>query len=158
MKETTTISYHRFLSMNQLRDTKQRRLIFETFMEQDKHLTAEGLYHILQKDLPQIGQATVYRTLKLLCENDLASELSLGSPSSQGAHSQSSYFEPMRSHAHHDHLVCTRCGKYFEFHNEELEALQVKIAEENAFKLISHTHVLYGICKKCGKEQSQQQL
>ncbi|WGK68659.1 transcriptional repressor [Candidatus Haliotispira prima] len=146
MKESTVTAYDRFLSMNGLRDTKQRRLIFETFMEQNEHLTAEALYHILQKDLPQIGQATVYRTLKLLCENGFAHELSLHS---HGGHAQSSYFEPTLAREHHDHLVCTQCGRHLEFHNEVLETLQEKIAEEYSFELTSHTHVLYGKCKNC---------
>ncbi len=149
MKDKTAAAYNRFLCMNQLRDTKQRRLIFQTFMEQDKHLTAEGLYHMLKKELPQIGQATVYRTLKLLCNNGFAQELNLRSQGSPGIHTQSSYFEPSRHCEHHDHLICTECGQYFEFHNEELEALQLRIATEHGFTLKSHTLVLYGQCNQC---------
>ena len=156
MEETINAAYHRFLSINKLRDTKQRSLIFATFMQQDRHLTAEGLYHILQQKLPQIGQATVYRTLKLLCENGFARELSLrayGSQNAQNSHAQSSYFEPFYALKHHDHLVCTECGKYFEFYNEELETLQDKIAEKYCFQLESHTHVLYGKCSDCRSEK-----
>ena len=150
MEETINAAYHRFLSINKLRDTKQRSLIFATFMQQNRHLTAEELYHILQQKLPQIGQATVYRTLKLLCENGFAIELSLrGAQNVQNPHAQSSYFEPFLARKHHDHLVCTECGKYFEFYNEELETLQDKIAEKYNFQLESHTHVLYGKCSNC---------
>ncbi len=150
MKENTVKSYHHFLVINQLRDTKQRRLIFETFMEQEQHYTAEGLYNILQKKLPQIGQATVYRTLKLLCENGLAFELNLRSTQgSSSGHALSSYFEPMQVSNHHDHLVCTVCSQHFEFHNQELEDLQEKIAEKKNFVLTHHTHILYGTCEKC---------
>ncbi|MEM9423477.1 MAG: transcriptional repressor [Spirochaetota bacterium] len=148
MEEDISAAYERFLSMSHLRDTKQRRLIFETFMEREEHFTAEGLYHLLQKVLPQIGQATIYRTLKLLCENGFARELNLQLQGTQGLHSQSCYFEPLSS-AHHDHLVCTECNRHFEFRNEELEELQIKIAAEHNFQLNSHTHVLYGKCHNC---------
>ena len=150
MKDNTATSYTHFLAINKLRDTKQRRLIFETFMEQEEHQTAEGLYQLLQKKLPQIGQATVYRTLKLLCENGLAFELNLRSTQGpSGGHALSSYFEPMHVSNHHDHLVCTVCGHHFEFHNQELEDLQETIAKEKIFVLTHHTHILYGKCKEC---------
>ena len=149
MEETMLAAYNRFLSINRLRDTKQRRLIFETFMEQDKHLTAEGLYHTLQKDSPHIGQATVYRTLRLLCESGLAHEINMRSQDLQGLNGQSSYFEPVLFRRHHDHLVCTGCGIYLEFSDEELENLQEQIATRHNFQMNSHSHILYGLCQDC---------
>ena len=55
---------------------------------------------------------------------------------------------------HHDHLICTECGKIIEFENEKIEALQEKIAKENGFKLTEHLMQLYGVCPECQKENS----
>jgi Fur family ferric uptake transcriptional regulator len=44
---------------------------------------------------------------------------------------------------HHDHMVCTETGKVIEFHNQEIEGLQEKIAEQNGYQLVGHSLVLY---------------
>ena len=52
---------------------------------------------------------------------------------------------------HHDHLICTNCGKVVEFSDPDIEKRQQKIAKDNGFALESHAMVLYGICGSCLK-------
>jgi Fur family ferric uptake transcriptional regulator len=54
---------------------------------------------------------------------------------------------------HHDHLICSICGKIVEFENEEIERIQHQIAEENGFVLTDHLMQLYGICSDCQKDK-----
>ncbi|MCD8214000.1 MAG: transcriptional repressor [Campylobacter sp.] len=51
--------------------------------------------------------------------------------------------------SHHDHLICEKCGKVVEFHDDDIERRQDKICEEKNFEVITHTMILYGICGDC---------
>jgi len=135
--------FEQYLAEKELRLTPQRRLILDYFLHAEWHQSAEELYRKIRKLEPGIGFSTVYRTLKLLCECRLARELPLGD--------ERSHFEPMHEVHHHDHLVCTGCGKIIEFYCEEIEDLQQKVCEENGFALSSHNHEIYGHCLKCQK-------
>ena len=125
-----------------LRLTTQRFAIAKTFFQTEGHLNADDLCTAVRIEHPAIGQATVYRTLKLLEELGLASSSNFGSSSAR--------FEANDGH-HHDHLVCTECDKIVEFLNEEIENLQDRIAEEHGFVLTSHRMELFGLCKNCRK-------
>ena len=50
---------------------------------------------------------------------------------------------------HHDHLICNSCGKIIEFHDDDIEKLQKRIASEHGFNLLDHSHKLFGICGDC---------
>ena len=63
-----------YITANGLKFTPQRRLIAEVFLKQAGHLSTEELYDKVRKEDPSVGQATVYRTLKLFCESGLAKE------------------------------------------------------------------------------------
>ena len=125
-----------------LRLTTQRFAIAKTFFQTDGHLNADDLCTAVRVDHPAIGQATVYRTLKLLEEIGLASSSHFGSASAR--------FEANDGH-HHDHLVCTECDTIIEFLNEEIESLQDRIAKQHGFVLTSHRMELFGLCKACRK-------
>ena len=128
------------LKQRGLRLTTQRFAIAKTFFQTDGHLNADDLCTAVRVEHPAIGQATVYRTLKLLEEIGLASSSNFGSNSAR--------FEANHGH-HHDHLVCTKCDTIIEFLNEEIENLQDRIAEEHGFVLTSHRMELFGLCKSC---------
>ena len=128
-----------------LKQSKQREEIIKIFLEQKNHIDAESLYGIIKKRHPQIGYTTVYRTLKLLCDLDMAI--------SHSFNKNMAFFEPiLDTDMHHDHLICTKCGKIEEFHNKEIESLQDKIAESYGFKITSHVLNMYGLCKECRGE------
>src|SRR5215210_1394818 len=103
-----------------LRRTAQRDLIMEIFLRTEEHLTSEDLYWLVQKHDPTVGHTTVYRTLKLLTEAGLAREVRFGDGRT--------HYEHNYKHQHHDHMICSGCGKIIEFFSEELEALQDAMA------------------------------
>ena len=120
-----------------LRLTQQRLLISEIFFEQEgHHANIDELYQRVRKRNPSVGYATVYRTLKLLTECGLANSMQFGDGTRR--------FEPATDH--HDHLICTECGKIVEFENEEIETIQEEIATKHQFSLTSHKMELYGTC------------
>ncbi|HEX2953279.1 MAG TPA: transcriptional repressor [Bacillota bacterium] len=121
--------------------TGQRKIILDAFLGIESHVTAEELYNVIKENDPEIGLATVYRTLKILCEAGLANEVRFND--------DVAHYEHLFAHEHHDHLICVRCGKYTEVCDPEIEELQQKLAERNKFKILRHRMELYGICQNC---------
>jgi Fur family transcriptional regulator, ferric uptake regulator len=132
-----------------LRRTAQRDLILEVFLHTEEHLSSEDLYDLVKRQDPTVGQTTVYRTLKLLSEAGLAREVRFGDGRT--------HYEHHYNHEHHDHMICTECGKIVEFFSSELEAMQDAIAAQYNFVLTQHSMRLMGLCENCqaaAKEQT----
>ena len=135
-----------YLAKKNLRETPQRGMILDAFLKREEHITAEQLYDIVKKDDPTIGQATVYRVLKLIVEAGLAREVDFGDGTMR--------YEHCYNHPHHDHLVCRGCGKTVEVMDAIIEELQKRVAESFGFELTDHEMYLYGYCEKCcGKKR-----
>lgn len=131
-----------YMAKKGLRSTAQRRLIVDTFFEGASHMTIEELLSEVRSRDKGIGYATVYRTLKLLAECGVASERHFGDGLSR-------YELADDGSAHHDHLICVRCGKIIEFEEPRIEALQDEVATRYGFVVTSHKHEMYGTCPEC---------
>jgi Fur family ferric uptake transcriptional regulator len=107
---------------------------------QQNHLSAEDVYKMLIDQSEDIGIATVYRVLTQFEEAGILVKHNFDDGRS--------VFE-LSSDDHHDHMVCQRCGKVEEFFDAKIEALQEKIAEKYQFKILHHSHSIYGLCKDC---------
>ena len=124
-----------------LRYTLQRQEIWNELRSSDKHRDAEEIYFVLRKNGLNVSRATVYRTIDVLVKNNLINKLDIGDGRAR--------FEYNDKYIHHDHLVCTKCGKIVEFYNDEIEELQNDIAKQCNFKLLDHSHQLFGVCEDC---------
>src|SRR3977135_356255 len=136
-----------------LKRTAQRDLILDIFLRTEEHLSSEDLYRLAKLDDASIGQTTVYRTLKLLTEAGLAREVRFGDGLT--------HYEHNYKHQHHDHMICSECGKIIEFFSAELEAIQDAMAAKHKFEVTQHLLRIIGICSDCRrarKEQSKQVL
>lgn len=133
-----------FMANNGYSNTTQRRIIAEAFFNYPGHHTIDEFYHHVSNIDPKIGQTTVYRTLKLLCAAGLASEIQFSDSISR--------YEVANPKSHHDHLLCLKCGKIVEIYDSRIEDLQARLAEENNFLLLGHTHNLYGECPDCRED------
>lgn len=144
-KEDIISQLKEIIKQKGLKYTKQREIIFETILDSDEHLNAEEVYNNIRVKYPDvnIGIATVYRALVFLEEADLISSVSLNKDGKK--------FETNFKN-HHDHLICVRCGKIVEFHDDEIEQRQEIAAVTKGFKLVSHTMNLYGVCSDCQKD------
>lgn len=128
-----------------MRDTLQRELILQIFLRREGHISAEQLYDLVKKRDPSIGQATVYRALKLLIEAGLAREIDFGDGVIR--------YEHKYNHPHHDHLICRGCGKTLEVVDSVIEKLQKRVAESYGFELTDHEMYLYGYCENCRQKR-----
>ena len=132
-----------YLEDHNLKHTKQREAILDVFLEVKGHITAEALFGKVRELHPNIGFTTVYRTMKLLCDAGLAIE----------RHFDDGVARYEIEHEHHDHLVCTRCGKIVEFECSMIEKAQDEIGKRYGFRLLRHRHELYGHCPDCQKRE-----
>src|SRR3989338_5762710 len=105
-----------FIRSKNLRHTPQREKILEIFLSTERHVSADELYKIVKKRDPSIGYTTVYRTMKLLSGSGLCGEIDFGDGISR--------FEHKYGHSHHDHLICTKCGRFIEVVKPKIEELQ----------------------------------
>ena len=140
-----------------LKRTAQRDLILDIFLRTEEHLSSEDLYRLVQKDDPSIGQTTVYRTLKLLTEAGLAREVRFGDGRT--------HYEHNYKHEHHDHMICSECGRIIEFFSAELEAIQDAMAAKHRFEVTQHLLRIIGVCAECrramkaaGKDETVRRL
>jgi len=132
-----------------LRRTGQRDLILEIFLKTEEHLTSEDLYFLVHREDPSVGHTTVYRTLKLLTEAGLAREVRFGD--------NKTYYEHHYNHAHHDHMICTECGKVIEFFSQDIENLQDQMADKFGFRPTHHSLRLWGVCSDCQEQRVESQ-
>jgi Fur family ferric uptake transcriptional regulator len=121
-----------------LRMTEQRRVIARVLSEAEDHPDAEELYKRASTIDPHISIATVYRTVKLFEDAGILERHDFRDGRSR--------YEEVPE-AHHDHLIDIQSGSVIEFRNEEIEALQRRVAEELGFELVDHRLELYGVPK-----------
>jgi len=139
------------LKKNGLKVTTQRIAILEVLKSKpDKHLTAEEIYDYVKKKYPEIGLATVYRTIQLLSELNLIDKLNLDDGYVRYEIGRKSCEET--SH-HHHHLICLDCGKIYAFQDDLLETLEERIMETMGFAVQDHEVKMFGHCKECRGKQ-----
>jgi Fur family ferric uptake transcriptional regulator len=127
--------------------SKSRALIMEIFFRSGRHLTVEELARKVRARNRDIGPATIYRTLKLLARLGYAKELDFG----EGA---KRYETSLTSH--HDHFVCTECGKVSEFEEPRIESLQEEVARQHGFSPTMHRLAIYGYCPRCLPQEGRE--
>ncbi|MCG8540377.1 MAG: transcriptional repressor [Clostridia bacterium] len=125
--------------------TPQRRGILNTIIKnQGKHLSSEEVYDFVKKDCPEIGLATVYRTLQLLDDLGIITKISFDDGCARyelNTHSDD-------DHQHH-HVICTKCGEVLEVEVDLLEHLEEEIEKSYDFQVKDHKVKFFGLCSKC---------
>jgi Fur family ferric uptake transcriptional regulator len=124
--------------------TPQREAILTILLENKKgHMTAEDIYAVTRERYPEIGLATVYRTLELFQALGIVSYLEFGDGGRKYEISSGS-----EEHYHH-HLLCLECGEIIEFSEDLLDDLEQRIWEVSKFRITDHSLRFFGICKGC---------
>src|SRR5579871_5200419 len=120
--------------------TTQRRIILQALMDRRAYVTPRELHTLLHQQYPNIGQATVYRTLELLVEAGAATRF-------MQENNESKYiYCPPR---HHHHLVCTRCGLVEDIDGCVIPALGAALEKKTNFQINDHAVTFYGFCANC---------
>jgi Fur family ferric uptake transcriptional regulator len=139
--------FHAHLKRVGLKHTEQRDTILRTFVETREHLSIDELHRLVKKRDPKIGVTTVYRTLKLLTECGLASEVAF--------HDGVARYEHQHNRRSHHHMVCTNCGSSVEFFAPEVDNIEQEIGRKFKYDTTRHTFQIYGVCEVCRKKSSR---
>ncbi len=124
--------------------TPQREAVVEVLIDNaDAHLSAENIFMQTKHNYPDIGLATVYRTLELLESLGLVHKFEYGDGQSRYEVNQSA-----DDHYHH-HLICVKCGSIGEFKDDLLDEIEQEIAKETGFLVTDHCLRFFGICREC---------
>ncbi len=121
--------------------------VFEIFQSVEGHLSVEEIQELLQKKGIHIDGEVISEHMKKIVE--------LGFAIKKDFQNQPVRYEHLHLGAHHDHLICVRCGKIVEFEDTELETLQDRLASKYGFSLLTHRMELYGLCKDCKANRQQ---
>lgn len=123
----------------------KRFKVLEIFLQTDEHITSTDL----TKQLEQIGEPFdenfVAGTMELLCKFGFASKIEFNNGVPR--------YEHRHLGLHHDHMICTKCGKIIEFRDDELEKNQSNMASAYGFHMLQHKLEIYGFCSECLKQR-----
>ena len=138
-----SISQEKFKEMLKekgLKVTNQRLLVLQVLAEHVK------------EDYPEIGLATIYRTVQLLLDMQLVDRIMLDDGCVR--YEIGDFLDEQEGHRHHHHhLICTECGSVSAFRDDLLEDLEAYIEKETGFQVTDHELKFYGVCKKCREEK-----
>jgi Fur family transcriptional regulator, ferric uptake regulator len=140
-KRIEAIKKHLYASCYKL--TPQREATVRVLiLHEENHLSAEDIYILVKQDYPEIGLATVYRTLELLNDLKIVEKINFGDGVSR-------YDVRDNSKSHHHHLICTECGSVSEVVRDFLAEAERLIYEESKFEIHEHRLSFYGKCLNC---------
>ncbi|GGJ79831.1 Fur family ferric uptake transcriptional regulator [Anoxybacillus voinovskiensis] len=132
--------------------TPQREATVRVLLEHEEdHLSAEDVYLLVKEKSPEIGLATVYRTLELLTELKIVDKINFGDGVSRYDLRQEG-----AAHFHH-HLVCIECGSVAEIQEDLLEDVEAIVERDWKFKIKDHRLTFHGICYRCQQKDQQEE-
>ena len=135
------------LKRKDLKVTRQRVAVLKVLAEcPGLHLASEQIYEKVKLALPEIGLATVYRTIQLLLELGLIDKINLDDGIVRYEISDNK--DADGKHRHH-HLICMGCGDVFAFEDDMLDKLEQEINAKKDFMVVNHEVKFYGYCRKC---------
>lgn len=124
---------------------EDRYVILDVFLQTEGHVTIPELMAALEAAGHHFPEDFLRDTMQLMCRYGFARENRFDNGQAR--------YEHRHLGLHHDHMICTKCGRIVEFNEDALEALQETIAAAHGFHLLQHRMELYGICETCRSEQ-----
>ena len=130
--------------------TPQREATVSILLEkEDEHLSAEEIYLCVKEKTPEIGLATVYRTLEILTELNITYKVVFEDGLSRYDLQKNS------NHHFHHHLVCNECGEIEEIEEDLLDDVEKEIEDKFQFLISDHRLTFQGVCKKCQQNRKE---
>lgn len=120
--------------------------VLEAFLKLEHHVTIKDILAQLEKDGIKLDEEFVLNSMELLCRFGFANEIVF--------HDKQTQYEHRHLGLHHDHMVCTKCGRILEFKDEAIERQQLKLADAYGFHMLQHKMEIYGICSTCMEQRN----
>jgi len=136
--------------------TKERKSLLKIICNTNGHFQPEQVAEKLKNEGLKISLPTIYRNLSLLLKAGIIRQAEVRS----GKQSGGAYYEHVFGRVHHDHLICSQCGRRIEFSYPAIDVLQNEVARQYGFILEQHHLELIGTCPECrqraeSKEQGE---
>lgn len=132
-----------------LKVTSQRLMVLNILSARgDEHLTVEEIYDLAKEESPEIGLATIYRTVQVLLELHVIEKVTFDDGF---ARYELNGEETGSGHRHH-HAICTQCGKVYSLETDLLDTLEKQVFESLGFEVTDHEVKLYGLCSACRRK------
>jgi len=130
--------------------TAQRKAVLDVVEAHDgEHLSSQEIYDLVRKKFPEVGVATIYRTLPVLEELGFIYAVDF-----EDGCTRYELHRTGQTHRHH-HLLCERCKKITEVEDDLLEEIEDKIYGNYGFKIKDHRVKFYGLCKECDNKDNK---
>lgn len=140
--------FKEMLRDRKLKMTNQRLMVLDVIADHPgEHLTAEEIYELVKIKYPEIGLATIYRTVQVLLDLRVIDKVSFDDGF---ARYELGGEDEERHHCHH-HAICRNCGAVMSFEDDLLDLLEQAIYERMGFRVTDHEVKLYGYCDACEK-------
>jgi len=140
--------FRKLFQQERVENFEDRFKVLEAFLSTEKHVTVEELAGILNGRGLNLSAEFIRDTLKMLHRLGFARQSRFDNGVIR--------FEHHHLGDHHDHMICTKCGRIIEFKEDRLEKYQIQIAAAHGFHMLRHKMEIYGICAECLKERSRQ--
>ena len=127
-----------------LKLTPQRIAVYEYLLGTSEHPSAEIIYSRLIEKFPTMSLATVYKSLKTLCEVELVQEINLGEGNFR-------YDAHIRDHAH---FQCTSCSKVVDMMDVSTSNMLLEASRNSEFIIESSKLYFFGKCRHCKETES----
>ena len=132
-----------------LKVTSQRLMVLNILCAHgDEHLTVEEIYDLAKEESPEIGLATIYRTVQVPLELHVIEKVTFDDGF---ARYELNGEETGSGHRHH-HAICTQCGKVYSLETDLLDTLEKQVFESLGFEVTDHEVKLYGLCSACRRK------
>ena len=129
-----------------LKVTSQRLMVLNILgAHGDEHLTVEEIYDLAKEESPEIGLATIYRTVQVLLDLHVIDKVTFDDGFTRY---ELNGEESASGHRHH-HAICTGCGKVYSLESDLLDSLEEEVMEKLGFLVTNHEVKLYGLCSEC---------
>jgi Fur family ferric uptake transcriptional regulator len=133
--------FKEFITAKGLKQTKEREEIFHEIIATRGHFAPDDLFVRLKTKGSKVSRASIYRTIPLLVESGVIAEVE---------HiDKHAHYERVSKDAHHDHMICLRCGRVIEFYSKGLERIQDELCRKEGFRGVRHSLEILGYCGEC---------
>lgn len=128
-------------------NTVEPLLMLEVFLSVGEHLTADNFVKLLKSQGHEVSEEKAAGALELFT--------SLGFAAKNYAEDGRVIYEHNRPGLHHDHIICSGCGRTVEFNRPDVDGLIEKIACDENFCHLDHRLVIYGLCPTCRRRRHE---